>query len=386
MTIEFRCGQCNQLLRVPDNSSGKNARCPKCKALMQIPAASAAPSAAVSAPPPPLPPMPSSAASPPPLPGPGGGGFPSFGAPPAPPLVPPPPPAKSDDPFSFLKGDAPAKTPLPPSPPAFGPPTAANNPFTDPAGGKSANPFGGMGANPYAASAPAGYYAPQPGTMGGRVGLPWEAKKQSFGTWWETMTLIIGSPSRAFTQMRQYGGLGGPMIYTMIGVAIPVVVMLLIMVPIGLIIALIAAQEGGARGGGAVLGGGVIMMVAMAVGFAIGIFVFVPISIFITAGIYHLCLMMVGGAKQQFETTFRVVAYVQGAITPIGMLLGLIPYLGGLIQAIWVIVLVIIGLARAHEIPTGKSALAVLLPVGVCFVLMMGFVALMILGAVAGAN
>jgi phage FluMu protein Com len=380
MTIEFRCGQCNQLLRVPDNSSGKSARCPKCKGLMQIPEANAAPGGTSSAPPPPFPPMPAAAAPPPPpLPGQGSGGFPSFGAP-------PPPPAKSDDPFAFLKGDAPAKAPPPPPSPTFGPPPGANNPFSEPVGGQPPNPFGGMGANPYAASAPAGYYAPQAGAMGGRTGLPWEAKKQSFGTWWETMSLIIGSPSRAFSQMRQYGGLGGPMVYTMVGVAIPVVVMLLIMVPIGLVIALIAAQEGGARGGGAVLGGGVVMILVMAVGFAIGIFVFVPVSIFITAGIYHVCLMMVGGAKQQFETTFRVVAYVQGAITPIGMLLGLIPYLGGLIQAIWVIVLVIIGLARAHEIPTGKSALAVLLPVGVCFVLMIGFVALMVLGAVAGAN
>jgi phage FluMu protein Com len=43
MTIEFRCGQCNQLLRVPDNSAGKNARCPKCQALMQVPSSSPAP-------------------------------------------------------------------------------------------------------------------------------------------------------------------------------------------------------------------------------------------------------------------------------------------------------------------------------------------------------
>src|SRR5262245_22544065 len=40
MPIEFRCGQCNQLLRVPDDSAGKHARCPKCQALMTVPAAS----------------------------------------------------------------------------------------------------------------------------------------------------------------------------------------------------------------------------------------------------------------------------------------------------------------------------------------------------------
>src|SRR5262245_42415572 len=39
MPIEFRCSQCNQLLRVPDDSAGKHARCPKCQALMMVPAA-----------------------------------------------------------------------------------------------------------------------------------------------------------------------------------------------------------------------------------------------------------------------------------------------------------------------------------------------------------
>ena len=42
MTIEFRCSQCNQLLRVPDTAAGKNARCPKCQALMLVPATSVA--------------------------------------------------------------------------------------------------------------------------------------------------------------------------------------------------------------------------------------------------------------------------------------------------------------------------------------------------------
>jgi hypothetical protein len=37
MPIEFRCGQCRQHLRVPDTSSGNNARCPQCQALTQIP-------------------------------------------------------------------------------------------------------------------------------------------------------------------------------------------------------------------------------------------------------------------------------------------------------------------------------------------------------------
>src|SRR5262245_51774779 len=47
MPIEFRCGQCNQLLRVPDDSAGKHARCPKCQALMTVPASSSLASGAL---------------------------------------------------------------------------------------------------------------------------------------------------------------------------------------------------------------------------------------------------------------------------------------------------------------------------------------------------
>jgi phage FluMu protein Com len=43
MTIEFRCSQCNQLLRVPETAAGKNARCPKCQSLMTVPGTSSEP-------------------------------------------------------------------------------------------------------------------------------------------------------------------------------------------------------------------------------------------------------------------------------------------------------------------------------------------------------
>jgi ribosomal protein S27E len=37
MPIEFRCPSCQQQLRVPDDSAGKNAKCPKCGAIAVIP-------------------------------------------------------------------------------------------------------------------------------------------------------------------------------------------------------------------------------------------------------------------------------------------------------------------------------------------------------------
>jgi phage FluMu protein Com/uncharacterized membrane protein len=37
MPIEFRCTACNKLLRTPDDTAGKQAKCPECGALMPIP-------------------------------------------------------------------------------------------------------------------------------------------------------------------------------------------------------------------------------------------------------------------------------------------------------------------------------------------------------------
>ncbi len=42
MPIEFRCTQCHNLLRVPDESAGAQARCPKCSAIITVPASGSA--------------------------------------------------------------------------------------------------------------------------------------------------------------------------------------------------------------------------------------------------------------------------------------------------------------------------------------------------------
>jgi hypothetical protein len=48
MPIEFRCTGCQQQLRVLDESAGKNAKCPKCGAVVVVPSASVAPLSAYS--------------------------------------------------------------------------------------------------------------------------------------------------------------------------------------------------------------------------------------------------------------------------------------------------------------------------------------------------
>lgn len=97
-------------------------------------------------------------------------------------------------------------------------------------------------------------------------------------------------------------------------------------------------------------------------GFILLIPVLVIVGMFIVSGIFHLCLKILGGAKKSFETTFHVVCFSSGSTS----LLSMFPFCGGMIAAVWNLVLECIGLARAHEIDTGKAVLAVLLPVVVC--------------------
>ena len=71
----------------------------------------------------------------------------------------------------------------------------------------------------------------------------------------------------------------------------------------------------------------------------------------------------VGPAGERHEDRIlRVEAYAVGTVG----LFSLIPVCGGLIGGIWGLVVVIIGLAEAHEISRGTAAAAVLIPWALC--------------------
>jgi uncharacterized membrane protein/DNA-directed RNA polymerase subunit RPC12/RpoP len=61
MTIQFKCGQCGQTLKVGDNAAGKRAKCPKCQSVVSIPEVSAESPDLGPVPPPPPQPKPDSA-------------------------------------------------------------------------------------------------------------------------------------------------------------------------------------------------------------------------------------------------------------------------------------------------------------------------------------
>jgi hypothetical protein len=187
-----------------------------------------------------------------------------------------------------------------------------------------------------------------------RSGLPWDERqtKGFFNAFVETLLMVLGKPGAAFTAMKREGGFGEPLLYLVVGSSFGIIVYFL------MTLLLPSAIPLGDRHGVAHLVGagiGSIFMIILAP-------VFAAIGAFIASAIFHVCLMIVGGARQSFETTFRVVCFVGGSVDP----LLIIPFCGGLIVGIWKIVLYCTGLSRAHETDIGRVILAVLLPLVVC--------------------
>jgi hypothetical protein len=188
-----------------------------------------------------------------------------------------------------------------------------------------------------------------------RSGLPWDQRESSgfFNAFIETMKLVLTAPGAAFIAMKREGGFGEPLIYTITGESIG----LLFYFIYHFFFSSLAGFGSRENPLGHMIGTGVGSLI-----FIILIPLFIVIGAFLGSAILHLCLMIVGGAKQSYETTFRVVCFAGGSVGP----LMVIPFCGSAVAGVWKLVLYCIGLARAHETDTGRAVLAVVLPLIVC--------------------
>src|SRR5215470_17915003 len=207
-------------------------------------------------------------------------------------------------------------------------------------------PAAGAAVPPPQAASP-GPIPPAAGA-GARFGLPWDDRQQKgfFTAFIETLQMVLTRPAEAFTVMKREGGFGEPLIYALVGGSVGAVVAFLFSL-LFRSFGMFADQRNPLNA-----------MAGMGIG-SIGFIILAPLGIaiflFIVAAVVHLCLMIVGGANQPFETTFRVLAFTHGSTG----VLELIPVCGGLIAGVWAIVVNCIGLARAHETDTGRAVLAV---------------------------
>jgi hypothetical protein len=214
---------------------------------------------------------------------------------------------------------------------------------------------------PAAASTPPPPGAPPPPLPGGPTppggGSPWESRDRFgfFGALVETTRQVLGQPTRFFREMPTTGGIGAPLLYA-------VVIGWVGAVAAGLYSALFQSIVGGGLtsfGERPELAEALHFMQSWT-GFLIQA-VFAPvgiaIAVFVAAGVFHLVLLVLGGAQRDFEATFRVVSYSQAT-----SVLMLVPFCGSLIAWVWSVVLYVMGLAEAQRVGYGKATAAVLLP------------------------
>jgi hypothetical protein len=79
----------------------------------------------------------------------------------------------------------------------------------------------------------------------------------------------------------------------------------------------------------------------------------------VTSLVVHLMLTVVRGGRNGFEATFRVVSYSQATQG-----WALIPYVGGLVATLWLMIVQVVGVREIHEVSYVRVFMAFLIPVG----------------------
>jgi hypothetical protein len=179
-------------------------------------------------------------------------------------------------------------------------------------------------------------------------------------TFVETTRQVLTRPATFFRQMPVTGGLGSPLLYAVVagwlGLAAGAfyqAIWLSIVGPATLPFGLDRAELAELLGFLESWTGLVVQVVFGGISVALGVFV--------AAGILHLMLLLLGGARRGFEASFRVVCFSQATSLLLLVPLLMIPFCG-LIGVAWCLVLYVIGLAEAHQTGYGKATAAVLLP------------------------
>ncbi len=197
----------------------------------------------------------------------------------------------------------------------------------------------------------------------GRERTAWENRSE-LGIWqgiYQTFKAVLFSPEKLFRTMSFKGGIKEPLAF-------------------GILLGSIGAMLG-LFWHFLMMSGSLLEMVHELMGqfnmalVFLGLLIFSPlfviIILFVTSGILHLSLQIVRGGKNGFEATFRVISYSQAI-----QVVGLIPFIGGLIGGLWVLVVQVIGIREIHETSYLRVIIAFLIPLALIFLVVMAGVIL----------
>jgi hypothetical protein len=217
--------------------------------------------------------------------------------------------------------------------------------------------------------------APETPAVAGREKTPWEDRDRRgvFGGLFDTLRGALFSPSEFFRKMNVTGGIADPLLYAMIVGVVSIMVLYVWQILFQNTFQGYLPSDVKGAGGLDFFSGIGLAFVALFMPF------FVILGLFLWSGILHVLLMMVRGANNGFEATFRAIAYGYSAYVFM-----MLPFCGGLIGTIWTLVLAIIGLKEAHGTSGGKASFAVLFPMILCCAVAF-LVVVLVLGTVAAS-
>jgi hypothetical protein len=211
-------------------------------------------------------------------------------------------------------------------------------------------------------------------------GTPWDRRGQIgfLPALFETTKEVLATPTEFFRRMAVTGGIGGPLLYALILGYFGVVVSAVYDTVFSTVMGDFASW--GRRGElerflPLLEGGGSLLFRLLLGPFMILFF------LFLASGIYHLVLLVLGGAQRGFEATFRVVSFSQAT-----SVLMIVPMCGAIVALVYYVVVAIIGLSEAHGTSRGTAAAAVLLPILLvcCCCVVAGVAGVGMIGGLAG--
>ena len=171
-----------------------------------------------------------------------------------------------------------------------------------------------------------------------------------------------------WVQLLGLGVISGLLVFLILQLVVPVVM-----------------NSANSSGGSSTMAGVVAVIEGFAVGFGILEIIAIPVSFFITSGIYYLIAKAFSGQGTFLAQSYSATLfYVPTAI--LGLVLALIPFLGGLASFALVIYEIVLGvymMMAVHRMSGGKATAVVLMPAIVLFLL---FCVLGIIVAVAAGS
>lgn len=207
--------------------------------------------------------------------------------------------------------------------------------------------------------ADAGAEGDRTGRPVGRTRPPWERRSQ-LGLWqslYGTFKAVLFAPRELFRSLTFRSGLREPLAFGLLAGSLTTMV--------GIFWHFLVLAGGLATFGPSMLGQIGLGMVFIVI--LLTVPVWVVMGILMYSGIVHIMLLVVRGGRNGFEATFRVISYSQAA-----QIWSLVPLVGGLVGAIWQIIVQVIGLREIHETSYLRVGIAFLIPVVLVVLLFLG--------------